>query len=1090
MAELGVLGLGRLVEHSGVPGIGRVGDLDGRQVRVDCFESVATPVAWSCWLPADECRHVRLLNQTRVYWQDPDTGTWRTGRVVGGSSAGYFVRLPNSEFDVRVSEERLRVRWDRPVANPVDVLAAGAQESAFFRDARLPMLHSLVAQRAACAGTPALLSSAVEIYPHQVHAALTVLSDPVQRYLLADEVGLGKTIEAGLIIRQTLLDQPRSRIVVITPDVLRRQWQAELREKFFIDDFPRAMIRISAQETSQRWADYLGADLVVVDEAHRLVKVNNPGQSPYRELAELAHSAPRLLLLSATPVTSHLTTYLGLLHLLDPGLYRWEDWQAFQHRFDVRKQLATAVFALDPEFEPLLPATIGDIAALLPEDAQFMRLASHVTALLSPEGELRDPSDRTKLAAHVDALRAHIAETYRLHRRMIRHRRNQVLRETDDPELLPFEVTGRAPPEQIMLDSAAYEAAQDSLLHWLSAVANWVRDHGVGHTASAYGEVLAVLVSRADGVSTDLADTLQWRLNHDESAARRAGLTDEERGLLTAPDVIVAEPKALSALGESLETSGVTACADALLPVIRKHHKVVIFCGPGGCADRLHDRLKGAVGNRAIWEHTRRADPGSCEAAVSRWRDHGGVLICDDSAEDGLNLQAADAIVHFRLPWSPNRLEQRLGRVDRYHGTSQAHPAARQYVLTSAEGEYSLTGAWLALLTEGFGIFTESVSALQDAIDQELPTIWAAAIEDGPEGIRRCAAIVRENMAREHREIDSMDMLESIYDTTSGMGNIAASIGHMETNWRDIEDAVLRYVGNGRGGLRFVHELKGPRQQVVCFHRGHADPLMSPRLFKRSGASLSPEVMEGGFNRTAVLRRPGTRLFRSGNPFIDMLASVAAVDERGQASVFLRRDSRIQGEPEIYFGMDYLVEADLDTALRLAGDTPETRRALRRQADRIFKPFMNRVWVPVGGSAAIADLELVRWLDHPYDRARGDVNLNPDRIGPLLEWFSGRDSFAQAARVADEVGRKELARVSDLDARRTRAQERGRRTLISQNAQAQARRAAGRLVTETDSYLLDVNLAEALIADLSNPGQSLMAMTCLVRAGLAVHRGG
>lgn len=305
-----------------------------------------------------------------------------------------------------------------------------------------------------------------------------------------------------------------------------------------------------------------------------------------------------------------------------------------------------------------------------------------------------------------------------------------------------------------------------------------------------------------------------------------------------------------------------------------------------------------------------------------------------------------------------------------------------------------------------------------------------------------------------------------------------------------IENAVLGYAGDGKGGLRFLPERKGPRQQVVSFRRGPADPLMSPRLFNRSSSSLSPEAMEGGFNRTAVLRLPGTRLFRSGNPFIDMLASVAAIDERGQASIFLRRDSRVQGEPEVYFGLDYLIEADIQAALRLARDTPETRRALRRQADRMLEPFMGRIWVPAGGSAAIAHPDLVRWLDRPYDPARGDVNLNPDRIDSLLEWFTERESFAQAARLADEAGRRELARVSDLDARRAQARERGRRTLMSQNAQAQARRAAGRLLTDTDSYLLNVNLAEALLAGLSDPRHKLMAVTCLLRAGLAVRHYG
>ena len=202
-----VLAVGRLVTNHAVPGVGRVGAVQGERVRV----TARIDRSPGGRLTMGTCRRVPALEappQTRVYWQDQDTGMWAAGRVVGGDPSAYFIRLPNSEFDRKVGEAELRVRWDRPVGDPVDVLIARANESPYFRDARLPMLRSLVSQRAASAGTPGLLSSSVEIYPHQVSAALTVLNDPVRRYLLADEVGLGKTIEAGLIIRQLLLDQP------------------------------------------------------------------------------------------------------------------------------------------------------------------------------------------------------------------------------------------------------------------------------------------------------------------------------------------------------------------------------------------------------------------------------------------------------------------------------------------------------------------------------------------------------------------------------------------------------------------------------------------------------------------------------------------------------------------------------------------------------------------------------------------------------------------------------------------------------------------------------------------------------------------
>lgn len=204
MADLHV---GSLVEHPCVPGIGRVGAIDGPNVRIHCFASVAAPVVESRWVAYTECRSAKLLVQTRVCWRDSDTGTWRAGRIVGGDAAHCLVRLPNSELDFQVSENQLRVRWDRPVSNPVDVLIAGANETAYYRDARLPMLQSLVYRRATSGRASALLSSAVEIFPHQVHAALTVHSDPVQRYLLADEVGPAGREQRG--IRRAMQDPRR-----------------------------------------------------------------------------------------------------------------------------------------------------------------------------------------------------------------------------------------------------------------------------------------------------------------------------------------------------------------------------------------------------------------------------------------------------------------------------------------------------------------------------------------------------------------------------------------------------------------------------------------------------------------------------------------------------------------------------------------------------------------------------------------------------------------------------------------------------------------------------------------------------------------
>jgi ATP-dependent helicase HepA len=240
-------------------------------------------------------------------------------------------------------------------------------------------------------------------------------------------------------------------------------------------------------------------------------------------------------------------------------------------------------------------------------------------------------------------------------------------------------------------------------------------------------------------------------------------------------------------------------------------------------------------------------------------------------------------------------------------------------------------------------------------------------------------------------------------------------------------------------------------------------------------------MMEGGFNRTSALRLPGTRMFRASHPFFEILAAAVAVDDRGQASALWRRAPGLADEPEVYFGLDYLAEANTDAALQIVSGSVNARQAVRRQADRMFEPFMRRIWLPAGSETAVSDPGLTAWLDRLYAPTRGDANLNATRIGQLLDLFGGKDGFERSARRAEAAGRRELDRVSDLPARCQAAREQGLRVMAVQRAQARARQAAGRILNDTESYLADVRLSEALIDGLAKPAVKLVSVTCLVR---------
>jgi ATP-dependent helicase HepA len=144
--------------------------------------------------------------------------------------------------------------------------------------------------------------------------------------------------------------------------------------------------------------------------------------------------------------------------------------------------------------------------------------------------------------------------------------------------------------------------------------------------------------------------------------------------------------------------------------------------------------------------------------------------------------------------------------------------------------------------------------------------------------------------------------------------------------------------------------------------------------------------------------------------------------------------------------------------------------------------------VRAGDDKAVDHPGLVQWLDRPYVPDREDTNLNPTRIGPLHDLFGGAAGFADAARNAETISRRELARVTDLASRCEEAQKRATQAAAVQSAQAQARQAAGRLVTDTTSYLDDVRAADALISGLGQPHIMIMAVACIVRGNLVTEK--
>ncbi len=284
-------------------GLGKIVSVDESDATVEFFHSVSQREIKK--IPHNMLLRGYLSPQTRVYCQDK-SDNWAIGRVrridiQDDRSIEYEVQFPNSHFEY-IGEVNITPRCDNPEMDAAEVLACFGMETPFFFEARQRILHYLNRFHAASSGMSGLLSSSVELVSHQIDVIRRVLNDSQQRYLLSDEVGMGKTIEAGAIIRQNLIDNQELKVAVIVPVPLVNQWESELVRKFSAYHFSGRLGVYSFEEAFEIHED---VDYVVIDEAHHLFEQDNEGALSLRskdKILQIAQKAKNLLLLTATPV--------------------------------------------------------------------------------------------------------------------------------------------------------------------------------------------------------------------------------------------------------------------------------------------------------------------------------------------------------------------------------------------------------------------------------------------------------------------------------------------------------------------------------------------------------------------------------------------------------------------------------------------------------------------------------------------------------------------------------------------------------------------------------------------------------------------
>lgn len=1007
-------------------GVGKIASIASGGVAIDYFDSPVNDERQRFEVPVETIRVIQLESQTRVYFSNPVTSVWQVGRILDYQEADreYFVRFPNGEHQL-IPEGQLETRWAVGTDDPTDQLGLSLNETAYWHSGRERFVRSLFDQRRACGGMTSLISSAIDIETHQIAVVRRVLQDPVQRYLLADEVGLGKTIEAGILIRQFVLDEPEDHtVLIVVPEVLLQQWREELRTRFFLEDrLDQSIHLVALHDLSALKRFGRNARMVVIDEAHHLAAcawssdVNKT--AIFRCVAEATRPLDRkLLLLSATPALHNERGFLAMLHLLDPAMYSLDDLATFQERVRQRQRVAEALSALqldEPNF--FMRQAVEDIAGLAPQDKYLTDLSHNLVEYLEEDPEEDDPR-RTGL---VTQLRSHISETWRLHRRILRTRRSK-----DSQVVLP----GRDGVVAVAWTSSEYERLEEAFHEWRVTLAQGeVSDFRVdrqrlvrvvAEVMSCDPSLLPLLVSARLGEPVDLSGLA---LFPDEvEAVRDFPFVDGESGVLTRLSHLAANLD-LRAFNSSLRLT----IEHELNAAPNGGVSIIVFANYPATADGLCAMLQKRLGRQQVFRHSPTTT--NWMQALAGTGCH--VLVCDRKAEEGLNLQGRRSIMlHADLPLSPNRVEQRMGRVDRFgsgHGI-------RSLVLVSPQSE--LQQLWLQTLESALKVFDRSVASLQYLIESEFSRVWTDFVDCGCEAL--LDMLTRLSGAdglieREFRQVRSQADLDAFdYDPVGDIRFVDQLLACdlKSTNLRNAADgwikSRLHFQWRGEDGSKdSVFRYQYCRRVDSRGYGRGKDTLLPLSDFERAlhasfevSADSPPEILYESVPLTfdrQVSQRRFAQLARVGDPLIDAFAELLKTDDRGIAFAMwrFRPDMPELDTPaELTFRFDFVLQADSEAALQfMETQQGSTNTAIRRTLDGCFPPLPATVWLD-SSLQMIQNRERIGELSRSYnsewnyiDTARvRDFNLNQDRWSVIREWWDADYwlSLCRQARTAAE----------------------------------------------------------------------------------------
>ena len=670
----------------------------------------------------------------------------------------YYLKEEFTDRVIKVREDVIDASFNGGRVSPAEQLRTYEFQNPVWYFGRNVVSKTVKVLDSSVFGFKELAGCKIFLKEHQLRTIMRCLQEKNCRVMLADEVGMGKTIEAASVLKVYILHNSNKRILIAVPRPLVAQWRAELLIKFEIipgnnvnDNYVELIAEEDIEEyINSRW------DFVIADEAHKLLA----NKRLYTHFHSLSKRSENILLLSATPVQQKKEAYLALLQLIMPYKYDQFSIEDFQTLVEKQKSITKSTYLVLQDFDDYIdniadtledgenPLENDDCTDLFDDIQNGLR---RIFKLIEDKGfnkvlsEISLDSEDFGKGAIQEAL-LYVCENYQLEKNIIRNRRRYL--EEELPHRTVREIEYTLNPDRNTYEHTTYEAIVD----WISGQEISAQDF-----KKHYIPLLTAFFSSSWAFNKEIEQQRNNGLDINQDVEENAKeWQSAEDCMLEELDAVLAEPYNYS--------SRILSVVDFIDQEIYEE-KVVVFTNYSETFEKYGQVLRTYFGEDKTALFNKSMNEEELELSIYRFQNDNEckILLCDETGGEGRNLQGADFVIHIDLPWDANAIEQRIGRLDRL-----GRPADKDVCSVVTYAKETLEEELYNFWNKGLNIFTQSLSGLEIIMNEINEGIIHAVTSDFRYGISNAINEIIESsqlMEKEVREEQHFDSAAFIYAT-------------------------------------------------------------------------------------------------------------------------------------------------------------------------------------------------------------------------------------------------------------------------------------------------------------------------------------